>query len=227
MDVLSVLSSINKISLIAFLCVFAALVYELVLLKRGHKRRGKPSIPKFNTNAQAQADIAKPVVAQVEKKKGISSARLGLVFVLILLVVLGGSIFIISRALQENNDTSNSTIQPLRTRASDVSTTPSGQTFIQTTSTPTPIPTEAETEPTPTDTLLALNISPTVSVSPTEIPIPTELEPTEDTEESTIAAQVTTVATTTSSSLPISGNTNFTLMAIAISGIIVLVSFVF
>ena len=52
MDIINILSSLNKIGLIAFLVTLGFLIYEIVLLNKTKKSQDKPEVPQFQENGQ-------------------------------------------------------------------------------------------------------------------------------------------------------------------------------
>jgi hypothetical protein len=58
MDIMQLLGSVNKISLIAFFIVLMFMLYELYLINKEKKRKEKPNIPQFNPNLKIEGQTA-------------------------------------------------------------------------------------------------------------------------------------------------------------------------
>jgi hypothetical protein len=82
------LTSINKISLLAFMVTFGFLGYEIYLFQKERKEKTKPRIPNFNENTVINASQSKVLLTQEEKavKK---SNNVVIVVLAVLLLVFG------------------------------------------------------------------------------------------------------------------------------------------
>jgi hypothetical protein len=89
MDIVSVLISFNKISLIAFLITLGFIVYEIYLFKKDSLKKSKPVIPEFNENTSPNAPQVITVVTASETKSIKRPSKLPLVLGTVLLLVFG------------------------------------------------------------------------------------------------------------------------------------------
>lgn len=111
MNIVTVLSSVSKIAVLAFVGIFAVLIYELYLFKKESKKKSKPSVPQFNENINfvSQSKV-------LEKESSIVKRQGAKIFAILggLLVFLGIIIVItFFRASQETKETEFSATQPL------------------------------------------------------------------------------------------------------------------
>lgn len=92
---LSLLRSVNKISLMAFLMVLGFLGYEISLLKKETGKQQKPTLPEFDPNLKVE-----PMMQQItQSKKQISAEKpvnKTLIVILILMLIVFGAITMIS-----------------------------------------------------------------------------------------------------------------------------------
>lgn len=84
MDVLQFVSSLNKVSLFAFVVMMGFLIYEILLVMKGRSHKEKPSIPQFNPSAVSPLIVQNVVVPQKSKQ---SASHLILIVILIMMVV--------------------------------------------------------------------------------------------------------------------------------------------
>jgi len=93
MDAISFLSSINKLSVFAFLITFGVLIYELRQFKKDQRYRAKPKIPKFDQSTTLGLPQATALV--LNKKKKITKANnfVIIVILVVLLIVFGLAAF--------------------------------------------------------------------------------------------------------------------------------------
>ena len=88
MEIVSFLSSINKLSLLAFLITLAVLIYEIRLLKKERLFRSKPKIPKFEASINPQ--IAQGASLIVDNQTKITKSNNVIIIVLIILLIVFG-----------------------------------------------------------------------------------------------------------------------------------------
>lgn len=117
MEIVSILVSFNKISLLAFVVTFGFILYEFYLLKQEAIKKSKPNIPAFKANLdtkQNNIDLNKVVVVQENKQFFNKPSRKPLYFGLFLLVIFGIIFLIGLFAPQINqNKINNATITPI------------------------------------------------------------------------------------------------------------------
>lgn len=87
MDIISFLSSINKISLLAFAATLGFLSYEIYLLRKEKNKSKKPVVPEFNVNAKVNPDIKAPVIGQA--KTVVKHSNFFIILLIVLLVIFG------------------------------------------------------------------------------------------------------------------------------------------
>jgi len=100
MDILQLVSSVSKLSIIAFCITFAFLAYEIYLIKRDRKKDEKISIPQFSDQKTTSVKTAKLFVKK--KETATSKGNLILIIVLILVMILFAGLIIYSY-IQEGN----------------------------------------------------------------------------------------------------------------------------
>lgn len=227
MNVFSILSYLNKISLLAFFITAGFLFYQVYLLrKESSSKQTKPNIPDFNENMKI--DVlnytklpASLTNAPVPIKKENKTLLIGVSGLAVLTLVL---FFIISmRSFSKpspDNIAVNITIVPsptvkptskptgFLTPTNKISLSPTVK--LKTTSTPSPTPTTLpEVTPSPTEVILAV-ISPTVDI-----------------DSSTTTTESTATSPTTITSLPTTGIVDRGLVIFAVASLLILFSFVF
>lgn len=108
MDVLQFFSSLNKVSLFAFIVMMGFLIYEVSLVMKGRTHKEKPSIPRFNPSAVSPLLAQNAAVSQMVPAKQ-SASHLALIVILIIMVVsLAGFTFYTSSSNGTNaNSRSN------------------------------------------------------------------------------------------------------------------------
>lgn len=87
-ELISILTSVNKISLVAFFITLGFLLYELYLFRKEGKRTSRPNIPQFNESI-AGAPIQTKVVKNDDANKTRPSNRLGLLIAFVLVIFFG------------------------------------------------------------------------------------------------------------------------------------------
>lgn len=92
MDIIYFLSSINKLSLVAFLITLVVLVYEIRLLQREKLFRVKPKIPKFDESANPQLVQATTLI--INKPEKVTKVNnLVIIVLVVLLIIFGLAVF--------------------------------------------------------------------------------------------------------------------------------------
>lgn len=162
MDIVSFLSSLNKIGLVAFLITLGFLIYEIMLLNKASRAKEKPQVPKFQEGGQilpsTQVSIEGEDQNAAKKNK----------FVLLLLIVLllfFGTITLFGyfnlRSTKEKNKQALPSEKVSKTVSKKIKAV---------------VPALSPTEiPTPTREIT--NLAPSLSPTPTEMPLTTEPSP--------------------------------------------------
>lgn len=109
MDLSLFLTSINKLSLGAFLIVIGGIGYEIYIISRENKHREKPIIPSFSPN-QNTVSTSKNSSAIVIPKTKLVNHNLVILIVLILMLMVLGIVTIVS--LLANKKTPGTFIEP-------------------------------------------------------------------------------------------------------------------
>ncbi|MFH0979592.1 MAG: hypothetical protein V1803_01455 [Candidatus Roizmanbacteria bacterium] len=227
MNIFSILSYLNKISLLAFIITAGFLFYQVYLLrKESSRKQGKPTIPDFNENTKIDvlnytklpADLtSSPVPIKKENK----TLLIGVSALTVLTAVL---FFIISmRSSQKpspDNIAVNITLTPSATVKPTSKPTSSPAPTNKTSLSPTVKPTMTVTS-SPTPTTL-----PEITPSPTEV-ILAVISPTKETSLSPTTTESTTISPTTIISLPTTGIVDRGLVIFAVASLLILFSFVF
>jgi len=93
MDVIYFLTSINKLSLIAFLFTLGFLIYEIFLFKKEARQRTKPKIPNFQENINPQLNQAQ--IINTEKSTKITRPNnLALIISIFFVILFGFSAYL-------------------------------------------------------------------------------------------------------------------------------------
>lgn len=181
MDAVSLLSSLNKIGLIAFLITLGVLIYEVVLLTRTKKTNAAPQVPQFQEGdlqllSQAQTTEA----AKIPNLKNVSkNNKIILIGLTVLLIFFGG--FTLISSLNRGSSSNNSEVDPTPAFSVDTDSkvvVPTGIVMVNKYSTPTSASSVSANfeNPTPTATLLAeATITPTPSEDIKLTPLTEEL----------------------------------------------------
>ena len=88
MNIVYFFSSVNKLSLIAFLITLGFLLYEIILLKKERVLKTKPKIPKFKETLNSP--IAQPNSLIVEKEIKVTKANNLIILILLVLLLIFG-----------------------------------------------------------------------------------------------------------------------------------------
>jgi len=171
MDIFSLLSYINKVSLLAFFVTTLVVGYQIYVLKKEKTKEQTPSIPNFKDKVKANEVVnytSLPGSLIKKDNKQVNYSKL--VFLIISLLTIMVVIFVLTLIKQNSSVRNEASVNPTII----VSPTPTFKPTIILTSTVTPTvgPTVA-LSPSPTAVLLTfpttgqVNLSPTVS--PTEI----------------------------------------------------------
>ncbi|VVA43895.1 Alginate lyase 2 [Candidatus Roizmanbacteria bacterium] len=190
MDVFTLLSYINKVSLIAFFITTAVVGYQIYILKKEKSKEKAPSIPDFqeNNNLNMVANFTNLPNSLTKKElKAVNYSKTVLISISVLTVIV--IVFVIS--LIGRNSSSND--QALVSPTPVISRTPTAP-AIRRTVFPTPVD---NLTPTMVATLSALLITPTVEASPS----PMLKEAVEATPTEIILAKATTLTPTVSISV--------------------------
>lgn len=96
MDLLTILTSLNKISLIAFFITFVFLSYQIYLLKKeSFSRQDKPFVPDFKENQTTASSHFTKIIAGNEVKTALKKQnRHGLIIIGVFLSIIFAIIFI-------------------------------------------------------------------------------------------------------------------------------------
>lgn len=92
MDFITVIVSLNKISIIAFIATLVFLAYEIWLIKKENKQKEKLQIPQFEENTTVQGYSAKTFLKRESK---LSSQNKILIIVLVFATILFGTISLV------------------------------------------------------------------------------------------------------------------------------------
>ena len=87
MDIVGLLSSLNKIALIAFLITLGFLIYELILLRKMGKAKAKPEVPQFQEGSELL--LSDKRLIEGEGQNQIKKNKLALVVLTALLMFFG------------------------------------------------------------------------------------------------------------------------------------------
>ncbi len=109
MDVIYFLTSINKVSLIAFFFTLGLLIYEIILFKKEARQRTKPKIPNFQENINPQLNQAQ--VLNTEKSTKITRPNNLILIISIILVILFGIAAYLGFS-EKNKETTSLTLTP-------------------------------------------------------------------------------------------------------------------
>ena len=200
MDIVGLLSSLNKIALVAFLITLGFLIYEIILLRRAGRAGAKPQVPQFQGGGQFVPSSA-PVNIDREGQKAAKKNKLVLLVLVILLIFFGAMTIVGYIRLKSS--------KPVSTKVKA-----SAPTQI-----PTRIPSPTVEIPTPTSEIIEPTQSPTQTL--TEIPLTTEISP-------TISLTLEPSLTPTEiQELPVTGYINNSLILFSVAGLILFFSFLF
>lgn len=171
MDVFTILSYLNKVSLIAFFITTAVVAYQIYVFKKEKTKEQTPSIPDFQENNNFGTVSNYTSLPSSLTKKQIKSVNYSKsIFLTISLLTVIVVIFVVS-LIKKNSTVPN---QALKKSSVNATATPSKVKPTVMVST-TPVPTEAvPTEVVPTDVapteVLPTNAIPTVALTPTAEP---------------------------------------------------------
>lgn len=222
MNIITLLSSINKLILLAFLVILGFLIYEIISLFKENKPKSKVNVPKFKEN-MGSVTQAVPMVDPDVNRSSASKKTYFLIFALSFVLVFFGLYTLLGFSKSQNNTTKVN--EPIT--QNNVTKSPTSK----------PSPTQATAEvasvtpelfPSQEITLGAtLEISPTEEPTQTVFPSPTEIvlnnvSPTENIETTTPSPTQRVIA-----SLPETGYIRNTILLLGISGTIILLSLIF
>lgn len=178
MNITTLLSSLNKIGMIAFLITLGFLIFEIIQFRKASQARSRPKVPQFQGGAEltpekqqfVEKDAAEEAARIVERNKSI-------LLVLVILLIFFGLITIVGYVSLKSRESKTqfpapskaiSQVAPPKVKAKDTEASPTTVPSPTLTSTPTP---EASQEPevfdqTPTPTPEEIIVS---SPTPTTI----------------------------------------------------------
>lgn len=202
MDIVGLLSSLNKIALVAFLVTLGFLIYEIILLRKAGRAGAKPQVPKFQEGGQFVASVP-PIQVNIdgEGQKADKKNKLVLLALVILLIFFGAMTLVGYIRLKSSKPISTKVKASVPTRI------------------PTRIPSPTVKIPTPTSEITEPTQSPSPALS--EIPLTTEISPTISL---TLEASLTP---TEIQELPVTGYINNSLILFSVAGLILFFSFLF
>jgi len=113
MDLVNFLSSVNKLSILAFLVTLGILFYEIQLLKKEKRLSSKPRIPKFEESINPQISQAATLIT--EKKEVVTKPNnFIIIFLIILLIIFGlATFFGFYKFNQKQNTLSETNVTPI------------------------------------------------------------------------------------------------------------------
>ena|SRR3989338_4589773 len=175
MDIVIILSSLNKIGLVAFLITLGFLIYEIILLRKASKAREKPNVPKFQEGSQL---IPSTQITIDEDKQNSMQKNKIILFALIFLLIFFGIITMFSYLNSKSTRDINKQPLPIETGSNIISKKIKAATpKLTPTKEPTPtvdIPTPTSgLSPTPSETSLLTSANSTLSESAESTPSPT------------------------------------------------------
>lgn len=175
MDIVGLLSSLNKIALIAFLITLGFLIYELILLRKVGKAKAKPEVPQFQEGSELI--LSDKRLIEGEGQNQIKKNKLALVVLTALLIFFGlitwiGYVSLKSSRAKNNQLVPSPTIYRVIAK---IITSPTPESIPTEIPSPTEIPTLTEA-PTPTEIPITEPISPTLDETSTFSPSPTVIE---------------------------------------------------
>lgn len=106
MDIVQLITSVNKISLVAFLAILVFLVYELNLLRKEWYLKTKPSIPNFNPTNIKAASLQEIPEIKIENQAPVRKSNKLLLTALFLMLILFGGLTVFSAVKQKNQSSS-------------------------------------------------------------------------------------------------------------------------
>lgn len=166
MDIFSLLSYVNKVSLLAFFVTTLIVAYQIYILKKEKTKEQAPSIPDFkemNRSNEAVNYTRLPDFLIKKNNKSISYSKLVFLIISLLTIMVVIFVFIV---IKQNGSSRN---QVLVNPPAVISQTPIRKSVSPTLKvilSPSPVPPPTDTPMTP---------SPTVSSSPMLTPSPTEI----------------------------------------------------
>lgn len=169
MDVFTILSYLNKVSLIAFVITTAVVAYQIYVFKKEKTKEQTPSIPDFQENNNFGTVSNYTSLPSSLTKKQIKSVNYSKsIFLTISLLTVIVVIFVVS-LIKKNSTVPNQALKKSSVNATVTPTKVKPTVILSTTPAPTEVvPTEvAPTEVLPTNTIPSVALTPTAE--PTEI----------------------------------------------------------
>jgi len=110
MDIVQLLGSINKLSLLAFLIVLLFMVYELYLIGKEKQKKQKPTIPQFNPNLKVEGAAAENLHKGDQDETHASSNRNQLVFIVLFIILIFLGVITFSGIFQSSSEEAKSAV---------------------------------------------------------------------------------------------------------------------
>lgn len=203
MDIVGLLSSLNKVAIVAFLITLGFLVHELILLRKVGNNKAKPQVPQFQEGSKLLLSAE-----QITESKGKNTTiknKFALIALTALLIFFGIIIWVGYISLKSS-------------RAKNDQLVPS----------PTIYKVVAKNITSPTPELTPTEIpNPTEIPSPTEVPTPTEMSISEPISPTLIETSIPSPSPTVIEKLPQTGYLNNLLILFSVAGIVIFFSFLF
>jgi len=176
MDIFSLLSYINKVSLLAFFVTTLVVGYQVYILKKEKTKEQAPSIPDFKEMGKSNEVVNYTRLPGFLTKKNKGSVNYSkLVFLIISLLTIMVVIFVLILIKQNSSVRNEASVSPtivIITRTPTfkptITLSPSPTVALSPSpTTPTPSPTNAPMSPSPTEIILAKTFSLTPTINPT------------------------------------------------------------
>lgn len=219
MDFLAFLTSINKLSLLAFIVVAAVLGYELYLIKKEKGRKETPDIPQFNESiARPPAD--NKVLLNATPIPTVKKSRLSILIVLVVLTFILGIVTVLGfRQINRVSQISQPALSQPSPILPSIKALPTNEPLANTIPVAS-VSAGSDITPTPTEAILSyqnvtVTLAPTDELTPTVSVIPT----TQNLSPSVTSASV--------KNLPETGYINNLLVVVSVASVLLVVSFIF
>ena len=176
MDIFSLLSYINKVSLLAFFVTTLVVGYQVYILKKEKTKEQAPSIPDFKEMGKSNEVVNYTRLPGFLTKKNKGSVNYSkLVFLIISLLTIMVVIFVLILIKQNSSVRNEASVSPTivvitrtPTFKPTITLSPSPTVALSPSpTTPTPSPTNAPMSPSPTEIILAKTFSLTPTINPT------------------------------------------------------------
>ncbi len=180
MDIFSLLSYINKVSLLAFFVTTLVVGYQVYILKKEKTKEQAPSIPDFKEMGKSNEVVNYTRLPGFLTKKNKGSVNYSkLVFLIISLLTIMVVIFVLILIKQNSSVRKQALISPTIAVLPTATPKPKAPSptvkpivkptvaLLPSPTTPTPSPTNAPMSPSPTEIILAKTFSLTPTINPT------------------------------------------------------------